>query len=94
MLHIQTCDQIQITLQLLTQDLDASDLHEHGCRVYLAHVASLILFPDPEDPQGPRPVFVVGHADTRVVSDDALVKGQNGLVRSLDPTDLKRKNKN
>ena len=60
-------------------------------RIYLAHVAALVLLLDVVDMQEPGPVLVVlvvGHTDPGIPRDDVVVYGQDGALLKVHPSNL------
>lgn len=60
----------------------------HGIRIELAHITTAILLRDGLDMQIPGILIQMTDCNTRIVRDDVLVYGLNGLGVRLKPTHL------
>lgn len=60
----------------------------HGIRIKLAHITAAILLRDGLDMQIPGVLIQMTDCDTRIVRDDVLVYGLNGLGVRLKPAHL------
>lgn len=60
----------------------------HGIRIELAHITTAILLRDGLDMQIPGILIQMTDCDTRIVRDDVLVYGLNGLGVRLKPAHL------
>lgn len=81
---------IFISTSLLAFTPTSSDtyLTLHGIRIELAHITAAILLRDGLDMQIPGILIQMTDCNTRIVRDDVLVYGLNGLGVRLKPTHL------
>lgn len=68
--------------------VEEADLTHHGVGVDLAHVESPVTGPDVSDAEVPMLVVVAGEGEARVLGDDSVVDGENGLRLHEDPGHL------
>ena len=78
----------------MTRKVGKTDLLPDRHAVDLAHVRPRVFQSCPGNVKPEfRPVFIVAHGNSRIVADDVLPYCLNGLCIGLDPTDLKKVNK-
>lgn len=67
--------------KVLTLNVDTSDFLLHGTGIYLAHIATLVAFPDLFDAQSERVHPLVGNTNSIIVTHDQVLQSQHRLVR-------------
>lgn len=75
-------------IDVLTDDVQVSDLSFGRDRVYLAHVTASVFLLYIIYVQEPRAVFVVRHGDSRISSDHVAVHSQYGRLFEMHPSHL------
>lgn len=76
-------------MAVLTDDVQVSDLSFGRDRIYLTHISAPVFLLQVVYVQEPRAVFVVGHGDSRVSSDDVIVDREYGGLFEVHPGHLR-----
>ncbi len=80
---------LKLHKSLLTYDVHHSHVGQHGVRVDLAHVVSLVLLLHVLDVEAPRVVLVVCDGEARDAGDHLVVDRQDHLTVQVDEGHLR-----